>query len=275
MTVEIEDYLVQMRTRFSSENAALEGPTNALLNGVIANPESHARFLNTLSALEQMGGHRIMVSQHGRALDLATLKHLSEETRHAFFFKRQAERQMGRPLTYESHEMFAPNSAYQYFKRLEANVKRCFEGRGGARAPYLTMSMIVEFRATWAYQLYQSQLARASVAISLTSLIAEEKGHLLDMARRMDRTGEVNYRVLARLSSVETNLYRRFLQQMLAETGLRQKLFAGADGCTPKNVLPSVATKELRSFSLNKCPASGEMEGGGHGQAAFNSQKCD
>ena len=53
-----------------------------------------------------------------------------------------------------------------YFQRLESATVRTLARERSARAAYLYMSMIVEFRALWFYGLYQQTLAaRAARAV--------------------------------------------------------------------------------------------------------------
>jgi hypothetical protein len=198
-------------TEFDRANAHLVAGTEAMLRGFIADRPSHARFMNTLSLLEHMGSHKIMATQHGLGIDQPTLKHLAEETRHAFFFKRHANREAGRTLEYMPADMIAPAAARRYFQRLEAEMVRAFPASTHPRAVYLTMSMVIEFRAVWGYRLYQAALARAASLVSLKSLLAEEAGHLTDMAERLRVLGELDIARLQRFCVVETVLYERLL----------------------------------------------------------------
>ena len=81
-------------------NKCYEAPVRAYLDDVIKDRAAHAKFMNMLSMLEHMGSRKIMVSQmhKGDTLSEDTLKHLAEEARHAYFFKRQAERAAGHSL---------------------------------------------------------------------------------------------------------------------------------------------------------------------------------
>src|SRR5580704_9739678 len=85
---------------FERDNAVLSAPTDEILTRIVGDRAAHARFLNTLSMMEHMGSYKIMATQKGPMIDQATLKHSAEETRHAFFFKRLAERDAGRAMTY-------------------------------------------------------------------------------------------------------------------------------------------------------------------------------
>jgi hypothetical protein len=196
---------------FDHNNAHLVAGTQAMLAGFIADRPVHARFMNTLSMLEHMGSHKIMATQHGLGIDQPTLKHLAEETRHAFFFKRHANREAGRTLEYSAADMIAPLAARRYFQRLEAEMVRAFPADIHPRATYLTMSMVVEFRAVWGYRLYQAALVKACSLVSLKSLLAEEAGHLTDMAERLADLDELDIARLRWFCATETVLYARLL----------------------------------------------------------------
>lgn len=108
-----------------NSNKQHEAPVRAFLKTVVNDPPRHARFMNMLSMLEHMGSRKIMVSQMNRPESLTedTLKHLAEEARHAYFFKRQAERIAGHPLdgfTDENTMQRVP--ALMYFGRLDAGI---------------------------------------------------------------------------------------------------------------------------------------------------------
>jgi hypothetical protein len=229
-------WLDETLARFEHLNSELVHRTGALLNRIVPEAALHARMINTLSMLEHMGSHKIMATQHGPAIDQATLRHVAEEAHHAFFMKRQAEKAGGRALEYVPADLLAPLSARMYFQRLEATIVRLAEhpanagaspigppGTIGQRAPsnpppsrssYLYMSMIVEFRAIWFYSLYQQSLKRHSHALSLKRLLGEEQSHLGDMAERLDQAGELSDARVDRLMQVEHALYARLLDAM-------------------------------------------------------------
>jgi hypothetical protein len=197
--------------QFERDNAPLAGTTEAILSGIVRDRPRHARFLNTLAMLEHMGSAKIMATQQGPAIDQPTLKHLAEESRHAFFFKRQAEREAGRALSGGADDLLAAPAARRYFQRLEAEILRALPAGADRRTPYLTMSMMVEFRAVWGYRIYQSVLDRAGHSLSLNSLLAEESGHLTDMAARLEEIGQFDRARIRTLWQVEQDLYRRLL----------------------------------------------------------------
>jgi hypothetical protein len=207
---------------FERKNAHFVGTTESMLAGFVADRGLHARFMNTLAMLEHMGSHKIMATQAGPDIDLPTLKHLAEETRHAFFFKRHASREAGREMTNTAADLLAPLAARRYFQRLEAEMVRAFPAGTHPRAVYLAMSMVVEFRAVWGYRLYQTALTRAGSPVSLKSLLAEESGHLTDMADRLEALGEFDLARLRRFCAVETALYERMLEALSGTLSYRE-----------------------------------------------------
>lgn len=200
--------------RFERANDGLVMQTRSLLNRIVPEPELCGRFVNTLSMLEHVGSHKIMSTQHSAAIDQSTLKHLAEEAHHAFFMKRQAEKTSGRPLEYVDADLLAPASARMYFQRLESAMLRVLTEQHSARAAYLYMSMIVEFRALWFYKLLQQTLKRVGHPMSLKRILGEEQHHLAEMAERLEFDGELsNARVEAFLVQ-EHRLYGRLLGAM-------------------------------------------------------------
>jgi hypothetical protein len=197
--------------RFAADNAELSSRTRAVLDAIVAEPQRHARMINTLSLLEHMGSHKIMVTQHSAAIDQATLKHMAEEAHHAFFMKRQAEKTAERALEYVAADLLAPSSARMYFQRLERATVKALGERRSARAAYLYMSMIVEFRALWFYGLYQQALQRARHALSLKRVLGEEQAHLGDMAERLEAGGELDDVHATQILAAEHQLFTRLL----------------------------------------------------------------
>jgi len=197
--------------RFAVDNGDLAPRTRALLDLIVAEPKRHARMINTLSLLEHMGSHKILLTQHSAAIDQATLKHVAEEAHHAFFMKRQAEKMAERALEYVAGDLLAPSSARMYFQRLEGATVRALGPRRSARAAYLYMSMIVEFRALWFYGLYEQALKRAQHALSLKRVLGEEQAHLGDMAERLEAGGELDDSRAAEVLAAERKLYSRLL----------------------------------------------------------------
>jgi hypothetical protein len=206
-----KSWLDSALARFAADNAELVARTRTLLDSVIAEPQRHARMINTLSLLEHMGSHKIMATQHSAAIDQPTLKHVAEEAHHAYFMKRQAEKTAERALEYVADDLLAPSSARMYFQRLESATVRALGEKRSARAAYLYMSMIVELRALWFYGLYEQALKRARHAMSLKRVLGEEQAHLGDMAERLEAGRELDDARATQVLAAERRLYGRLL----------------------------------------------------------------
>jgi hypothetical protein len=170
-------------------------------------PGAHASFLNTLSLLEHIGSRKIMGSRGGEDLSGDVLRHLAEETRHAFFFKRAAEKLAHADLGYSAAETVAGAAARAYMARLDAGITRECGTLAGSPLPYLYMSLIVEVRAVWFYRLYQAALQENKVGISLKSVLAEEELHLEAM---LGRLAEMDAKCAARMAQFRALEQQRF-----------------------------------------------------------------
>ena len=209
-----ESWLDGALARFAAANDDLVLQTRSLLARIVADAPRHARLANTLSMLEHLGSHKIMTTQHGAEIDQPTLKHVHEEAGHAYFMKRQAEKTAQRTLEYVDDDLLAPASARMYFQRLEAALKRRLAQQRSARAVYLYMSMIVEFRALWFYGLYQQTLQRARDTFSLKRVLGEEQNHLGDVAHRLEMAGELSDARTVEFVGYEKALFGRLLAAM-------------------------------------------------------------
>jgi hypothetical protein len=197
---------------FDRDNGELAARTRALLDRVIEAPARHGKLINTLSLLEHMGSHKIMATQLSADIDQATLKHVAEEAHHAYFMKRQAEKTAERRLEYVADDLLAPAAARMYFQRLESAMVRTLGTDRGTRPVYLYMSMIVEFRALWFYELYQHALQSARHTLSLKRVLGEERAHLIDMAERLEAIGDRTGAHTAEFLAVEKLLFARLLR---------------------------------------------------------------
>jgi hypothetical protein len=192
---------------FEEGNRPLANGVRAHLAAFAADPAVHARFLNMLSLLEHIGSRKIMTSRAMRAPGLELLKHLTEESRHAFFFKRAAESVAGRALNYGPADTMAPAAAKFYMGRLDAEINGALH-QAAAELPYLYMSLIVELRATWLYGIYQEVLAEVRNVISLKSIQAEERLHLDEMFARLQAIDPETDARIARFCAFEDVRFR-------------------------------------------------------------------
>jgi hypothetical protein len=190
---------------FEEANHPLVAQVRARLQDLCRARPLHARFLNMLSLLEHIGSRKIMSSQAMDQPDQDLLKHLAEEARHAFFFKRAAERIALRTLDYSAEHTMAALSAQLYMGRLDVEISRRV-GTSVTALPYLHMSLIVELRAVWIYRIYQLVLMEQKIALTLKSILAEEELHLNAMLARiqeLDREADSRIALFSEIEAIQ------------------------------------------------------------------------
>ena len=192
-----------------ASSADLVEPVRRRLAWWVERPVEHARFLNTLALMEHIGSRKIMVSQTRGPLGQEVLKHLAEETRHAYFFKRAAESLACRPLQFDETDAIRPDCARMYFGRLDATIDDALGANSHVEVPYLYVSLIIELRAIWTYRLYQNVLSERSAGLSLRSVLAEEELHLEQMTRRLRELGAEPEARVPGFARIENRLFRK------------------------------------------------------------------
>jgi hypothetical protein len=180
----------------------------------VERPSEHARFLNTLALMEHIGSRKIMVSQTGGDLDQEVLKHLAEEARHAYFFKRSAEGLARQSLPFDDVSAIRPASARMYFGRLDASIADALGPVTSSEIPYLYVSLTIELRAVWTYRLYHEALVAAGATLSLKGILAEEELHLQHMLDRLEALGADPAGRIPAFARLEDRLFRSFWMQL-------------------------------------------------------------
>jgi len=163
-----------------------------LFNQIIANPEVHAKLLNTLSLMENTGARKISASEHSTNVTLIILKHAAEEHRHAYYLKKQISK-IDETLcpTYSYEYLLAPASSRLYLNKLDMEVCRYLKntlnlsGTELRFAAYLLVTYAIEVRADELYPIYQEALDAAQSKVNVKSIILEEEGHLEEMLKQL------------------------------------------------------------------------------------------
>ena len=205
-----------LSSAFDEKNRPLVAEVRAHLAAFATEPATHARFLNMLSLLEHIGSRKIMTCRAMRAPGLELLKHLTEESRHAFFFKRAAEGIACRALDYSPADTIAPASAIFYMGRLDAEISGALRDPA-PEFPYLYMSLIVELRATWLYRIYQDVLTSQKSAFSLRGILAEEQLHLDEMLGRLQAIDSETDARITRFCGFEKVRFQSLWSQVASE----------------------------------------------------------
>jgi hypothetical protein len=164
-----------------------------IFQNIIKDDNLHARFLNTLSLMENTGARKISSSEHKTKVSYLILKHACEEARHAFYLKKQISKiaKLGDFPTYENVYLVAPFASYTYLHSLDIQVCRYLKqtlnvsGEALKYAAYLLVTYAIEVRADELYPIYQNALDEAKSKVNVKSIIVEEEGHLAEMIEQL------------------------------------------------------------------------------------------
>lgn len=164
---------------------------NTILPKIIADNQLHARWLNTLSLMENTGARKISASEDPATVTYIILKHAAEEHRHAFYLKKQIEKTGVELPTYAGDYLLAPAFSKYYLNQLDIDVSRYLKygmelsGRELRFAAYLLVTYAIEVRADELYPIYQDALDSAGSKVNVKSIILEEEGHLEEMINQL------------------------------------------------------------------------------------------
>lgn len=151
----------------------------------------HARFLNTLSLMENTGARKISACEDPLTVTYIVLKHAAEEHRHAFYLKKQIEKTSEDCPTYEPSYLLASQASRHYLNQLDIDVCRYLKRELGLTgkelrfAAYLLVTYAIEMRADELYPVYQQALENAGSRVNVKSIILEEEGHLEEMLNQL------------------------------------------------------------------------------------------
>lgn len=165
-----------------------------ILQPIVQNADLHARFLNTLSLMENTGARKISASEHKTKVTYIVLKHASEEARHAFYLKKQIQKiaDLADYPTYENPYLIASFASYAYLHWLDLQICRYLKNTLGLTgtelrfAAYLLVTYAIEVRADELYPIYQDVLDETGSKVTVKSIILEEEGHLAEMLIQLE-----------------------------------------------------------------------------------------
>ena len=196
-------------------------PTTTRLQNILANlvpnPDMHARLLNTLSYMEHIGATKIARTQSGPQATFITLKHAAEEARHAFYLKKLSLKvQPGLCPDYSFEHLLAPLASRQYLYRLDIAASRLakragLQGRALSDLAYLLVTYAIEVRADELYPIYEALLEKNPARISVSSIIAEEEGHLAEMEAALAAYPPQLQALIQDICAVEHDLFHNWL----------------------------------------------------------------
>jgi hypothetical protein len=196
-----------------------------ILETIVASPELHKKWLETLSHLENRGAHKIMGFQPQKHAKLFLLQHAAEEARHAFFFKRQIKKLYKEAN--KNSKFIGGSFLHRYLDLLDMSIARLLKKKGLSETKirescYYLTSYTIEVRAKDLYHAYEKVLKEAKSAMTLHVLLKEEEHHLKEMEEA------INSNLALRpfkddCLAIEKRLYQRFLLSFEKELSLWEK----------------------------------------------------
>jgi len=195
-----------------------------LFTTIVNNEELHARWLNTLSLMENTGARKISASEDPATVTYIILKHAAEEHRHAFFLKKQIEKIEGAVLpTYAPAYLLAATHSKRYLNQLDIDVCRYLKtdlgltGKELRFAAYLLVTYAIEVRADELYPVYQEALTEANSKVNVKSIILEEEGHLEEMINQLQHFSADWQLHADQAVAIETRLFENWVSEVHAE----------------------------------------------------------
>ncbi|MGE8553233.1 MAG: hypothetical protein ACN6OB_04745 [Chryseobacterium jejuense] len=195
-----------------------------LLERIVQDGSTHAKWLNTLSFMENAGARKISKCEHPILVTQIQLKHAAEEHRHAYYLKKQIGK-IDPELckTYESKELLAPVATRQYLHSLDIKACRYLQEvfqltkEDLKYAAYLFVTYAIEVRADELYPVYQEILTKESSKIMVKSIILEEEGHLEEMINQLNEFSEDWQLHADKILEIEKELHQQWINAITEE----------------------------------------------------------
>lgn len=160
----------------------------SLLNQIMQSDLLHAKWLNTLSYLENCGARKIAACEHPTLVKEEMLKHASEEFRHSHYLKQQIKKVSSSHFpTYCTSSILGGIHTLHYLNKLDLFTSRflsqeCLLDKYDVKKiAYLLVTYAIELRAQEFYPLYEQALRKHRSRVYVKSIILEEEEHLQEM----------------------------------------------------------------------------------------------
>jgi len=189
-----------------------------IVDKIVQSDKSHAKWLNSLSMMENTGARKISKYEHPVHTNIIVLKHAAEEARHAYYLKKQISKLTKDACPDYSYQyLLAPIESYHYLQQLDVEACRYIkgklhlEGRALKHGAYLLVTYAIEVRADMLYGIYQDALTKHGAKVNVKSIIAEEEGHLEEMQRMLEVFHPEWKQLAEDMCGVENKLFERWV----------------------------------------------------------------
>ncbi|WP_419870955.1 hypothetical protein [Chryseobacterium sp. CT-SW4] len=195
-----------------------------LLETIVQDHILHAKWLNTLSFMENAGARKISACEHPVLVSQIQLKHAAEEHRHAYYLKKQISK-LNPELckNYGSDEVLASRSTRQYLHMLDIQTCRYLQSQLNLSreelkyAAYLFVTYAIEVRADDLYPVYQEVLTKANHKVMVKSIILEEEGHLEEMINQLNEFSDHWKSYAEHIQRIEEDLHQQWINAIIQE----------------------------------------------------------
>lgn len=194
------------------------------LQYIAENASLETRWLYTLYTMEFAGATKIAKAIQRMPADLDMLEHWKDETRHAFVFRKLADRAFEESDAINNRNALSRNAALRYFHRMDRSALQLLkeEGLNDQKHSYLLTTLLIENRAMKIYPLYRSITKRTDVKDELTEIIKEEANHKKPLEYSFYSECENAQVIFARANQMESTLFSHFWQNI--STGVEATL---------------------------------------------------
>lgn len=196
----------------------------AILQQIVESPQLHAKWLNTLSFMENMGARKISACEHPHTTDIIQLKHAAEEHRHAYYLKKQIEKVASDECQhYFLDDLLGKIHTRQYLQSLDILSSRYLKthfslsGNDLKYASYLFVTYAIEVRADELYPQYQEVLTKNKSKVMVKSIIMEEEGHLEEMISQLEKFHPEWKKHAKVIQKMEQNLFQEWFSAISKE----------------------------------------------------------
>lgn len=192
-----------------------------VLEKIVRCNELHAKWLNTLSYLENCGARKIAACEHPTLVKEEVLKHAAEEFRHAHYLKRQIQKLSTKEIpTYLPSEVLGGMETLNYLDSLDVKTCRYLKKLGFSResireTAYLLVTYAIELRAEALYPIYDAILRKESSRIAVKSILLEEKEHLNEMREGLQKIPD-GFIHAGNICAIENKLCSQWLHSLRA-----------------------------------------------------------
>lgn len=196
----------------------MKSKLQSLLTKIVHQDILHAKWINTLSYLENCGAKKIAACQHPTLVKEEMLKHAAEEFRHSHYLKHQIQKVSKGPFDdYSLPLLLGGVCSLNYLNALDIYASRFLIQKVGLsktevkKIAYLLVTYAIELRAESLYPIYHEVLRSHKSKVFVKSIILEEEEHLNEMKEGL-KTLPSGFIYAQKICAFEEILFKKWIQ---------------------------------------------------------------